>query len=102
MKVGSIVICIDDLFTNKQLLQLVNIPREGDYYTIRDIVEYPNLNRIGLRLEEISNPPVEIDDNLHEPTFNVRRFAEVDIPPSFEEELNKVLDNELELVEIKK
>ena len=102
MKVGSIVICIDDMFTNKQLLQLVNIPREGDYYTIRDIVEYPNMNRVGLRLEEISNPLIEVDGKPHEPTFNIHRFAEIDIPPAFEEELNKVLDNELELVEIKR
>lgn len=102
MKVGSFVVCIDDKFTAKQLAQLSNIPKEGDYYTIRDIVEYPKLKRAGLRLEEISNPPVEIENKQHEPTFNIFRFVEIDVPPPFEEELNEILDNELELVEIKK
>lgn len=102
IKVGTFVICIDDLFTPKQLMQLVNIPKEGDYYTVRDIVEYPKLNRVGLRLEEISNPLVEIDGQPHEPTFNIHRFAELEVPPPFEEELNEILDNELELVEVNK
>ena len=102
MKIGSFVLCIDDKFTANQLTQLSNIPKEGDYYTVRDIVEYPKLKRAGLRLEEISNPLIEIDGLPHEPTFNIFRFVEIDIPPPFEEELNEILDNELELVEIKK
>jgi len=99
MKIGSFVECVDDKFSADQLKQLNKIPKEGDYYTIRDIVEYPDLGRAGVRLEEISNPPLEIKGSMHEPTFNIFRFRELEVPPPFEEELSAVLDNDLELVE---
>ena len=99
MKVGSFVECIDDKFSADQLAKLSKIPKEGDYYTIRDIVDYPDLGRAGVRLEEISNPFLEINGSMHEPTFNIFRFRELEVPPPFEEELNAVLDNDLELVE---
>ena len=99
MKVGSFVECIDDKFSAEQLSKLNKIPKEGDYYTIRDIVDYPNLGRTGIRLEEISNPLIEMDGGMNEPTFNIFRFRELEVPPPFEEELNAVLDNDLELVE---
>ena len=41
MKVGSYVVCTDDKFSAEQLTKLHTIPKEGNYYTIRDIVEYP-------------------------------------------------------------
>jgi hypothetical protein len=56
MKIGSYVICVDDSFSAEQMSKLSRIPKKDDYYTIRDIVEYPKYNRIGVRLEEISNP----------------------------------------------
>ena len=99
MKVGSFVECIDDKFSADQLAKLSKIPKEGDYYTIRDIVDYPDLGRAGVRLEEISNPFLEINGSMHEPTFNIFRFRELEVPPPFEEELAAVLDNDLELVE---
>ena len=99
MKVGSFVECIDDKFSAEQLSKLNKIPKEGDYYTIRDIVDYPNWGRTGVRLEEISNPLIEMDGGMNEPTFNIFRFRELEVPPPFEEELNAVLDNDLELVE---
>ena len=100
MKVGSFVECVDDKFSADQLEKLKTIPKEGNYYTIRDIVEYPNLGRAGVRLEEISNPSLEMKDgSLHEPTFSIFRFRELEIPPGIEEELSEVLDSELELVE---
>ena len=99
MKVGSFVECIDDKFSADQLAKLSKIPKEGDYYTIRDIVDYPDLGRAGVRLEEISNPLLEINGSMHEPTFNIFRFRELEVPPPFEEELKAVLDNDLELVE---
>ena len=99
MKVGSFVECIDDKFSADQLAKLSKIPKEGDYYTIRDIVDYPDLGRAGARLEEISNPFLEINGSMHEPTFNIFRFRELEVPPPFEEELAAVLDNDLELVE---
>lgn len=101
MKIGSFVECVDDKFSADQLKQLNKIPKEGDYYTIRDIVEYPDLGRAGVRLEEISNSPIEMKNgSMHEPTFNIFRFRELEVPPPFEEELSAVLDNDLELVEI--
>jgi len=100
MKVGSFVECVDDKFSADQLKQLNKIPKDGDYYTIRDIVEYPDLGRAGVRLEEISNPQIEMKNgSMHEPTFNIFRFRELEVPPPFEEELSAVLDNDLELVE---
>lgn len=99
MKVGSFVECIDDKFSAEQLSKLNKIPKEGDYYTIRDIVDYPNLGRTGIRLEEISNPLIEMDGGMNEPTFNIFRFRELEVPPPFEKELSAVLDNDLELVE---
>ena len=74
MKIGSFIECIDDKFTSEQLKKLVKIPKEGDYYTIRDIEEYPHLNRAGIRLEELSNPPIELKNGvMHEPSFNIFR-----------------------------
>ena len=103
MKVGSFVECVDDKFSADQLEKLNKIPKEGDYYTIRDIVDYPSLGRAGVRLEEIANPEIEFKDgSMHEPTFNIMRFRELEVPPTIEDELNEILDNELELVEIGK
>tara|TARA_R110000824_G_scaffold3804_3_gene18162 strand:+ start:193 stop:531 length:339 start_codon:yes stop_codon:yes gene_type:complete len=100
MKVGSYVVCTDDKFSAEQLTKLQTIPKEGNYYTIRDIVEYPNLGRAGVRLEEISNPDITLSDGaIHEPTFSIFRFMELEIPPSIEQEISEVLDQELELVE---
>ena len=100
MKVGSYVVCTDDKFSAEQLTKLHTIPKEGNYYTIRDIVEYPNLNRAGLSLEEISNPDITLSDGtIHEPTFSIFRFMELEIPPGLEQEISEVLDNDLELVE---
>ena len=39
MKIGSFVECIDDKFSSVQLEKLVKIPKDGNYYTIRDIVD---------------------------------------------------------------
>lgn len=99
MKVGSYVVCTDDKFSAEQLTKLHTIPIEGNYYTIRDIVEYPEYNRVGVRLEEISNPPIDRDGSPHEPSFGIFRFMELEIPPGLEQEISEVLDNDLELVE---
>lgn len=100
MKVGSYVICIDGKFSLEQKKILSNIPTEGEYYTIRDIVEYPEMNRIGLRLEEISCNLIERKDGtMHEPTFNIFRFRELDVPSSLEAEIQESLDQEFEIIE---
>jgi hypothetical protein len=101
MKVGSFVECIDDKFSAEQLSKLNKIPKQDEYYTIRDIVDYPEFSRTGVRLEEISNPDITLSDGtIHEPTFSIFRFRELEIPPGIEEEISEVLDQELELVEI--
>ena len=100
MKVGSFVECVDDKFSADQLAKLNKIPKEGNYYTIRDIVDYPEFSRTGVRLEEIANPPIEKSDGtMHEPTFNIFRFRELEVPPPIEEEISNMLTEELELVE---
>ena len=58
MKIGSFVECIDDRFSTEQLKKISRTPKKGDYYTVRDIVEYPEYSRVGIRLEELSNPPI--------------------------------------------
>ena len=99
MKVGSFVECIDDKFSNEQLTKLNKIPKKGNYYTIREIVEYPEYNRVGVRLEEISNPPIDRDGSPHEPSFGIFRFRELEILPPMELKIREILDNDLELVE---
>lgn len=99
MKVGSFVECVDDKFSAEQLSKLNKIPKEGDYYTIREIIEYPEYNRVGVRLEEISNPPIDRDGSPHEPSFGIFRFRELEIPPPMELKIREILDNDLELVE---
>ena len=99
MKIGSFVECIDDRFSTEQLKKISRTPKKGDYYTIRDIVEYPEYNRVGLRLEEISNPPIEKSDGtLHEPTFNIFRFRELEVPPTIEKEIHSMLEEEFEII----
>ncbi len=99
MKIGSFIECIDDRFSTEQLKKISRIPKKGDYYTVRDIVEYPEYNRVGLRLEEISNPPIEKSDGtLHEPTFNIFRFRELEVPPPIEEEIHSMLEEEFEII----
>ena len=36
----------------EQLKKISRIPKKGEYYTVRDIVEYPEYSRVGIRLEE--------------------------------------------------
>ena len=99
MKIGSFVECIDDRFSTEQLKKISRTPKKGDYYTIRDIVEYPEYNRVVLRLEEISNPPIEKSDGtLHEPTFNIFRFRELEVPPPIEKEIHNMLEEEFEII----
>ena len=86
-------------FYTEQLKKISRIPKKGDYYTVRDIVEYPEYNRVGIRLEEISNPPIEKSDGtLHEPTFNIFRFRELEVPPPIEEEIHNMLEEEFEII----
>lgn len=97
MKIGSYVVCVDDSFSAEQMAKLSRIPKKDDYYTIREIVEYPKYNRIGVRLEEISNPEIEMDGKPHEPSFSYFRFRELDLPPSLEAEIENMISTDIEI-----
>ena len=97
MKVGSFVECVDDKFSSNKLKLLNKIPKKGDYYTIREIIDYPKLGRTGVRLEEISNPLIEMNGGMGEPTFSILRFRELEVPPPLELEIREALDNDLGL-----
>lgn len=77
MKVNDIVECINDNFPPKSFQFINTFPKKGNYYTIREIVEY-NSGKMGLLLEEIINP-ILVDLKV-EPTFNISRFKILDIP----------------------
>ena len=77
MKINDIVECVNDNFPPESFQFINNFPKKKNYYTVREIVEYNN-GKIGLLLEEITNP---ILPNLNvEPTFNISRFKILDIP----------------------
>lgn len=97
MKVGSIVLCIDDKFTPKQLTNIKNLPVKDEYYALRDIIEYQNPKRIGVRLEEIFNPEIMVGEVLHECTFNINRFVELKIPPLIKLEIENLTSIEIEI-----
>ena len=91
MKVNDIVECVNENFPPESFQFINNFPKKKNYYTVREIVEYNN-GKIGLLLEEITNP---ILPNLNvEPTFNISRFKILDIPEYITElieETNNVL-----------
>ena len=90
MKINDIVVCVNDNFPPESFQFINNFPKKKNYYTVREIVEYNN-GKIGLLLEEITNP---ILPNLNvEPTFNISRFKILDIPgyiTEFIEETNSI------------
>lgn len=77
MKVGSLVECIDSSFSEQQIVKIKILPVKNKVYTIREIIEYPTLKRIGLLLEEIINPPIDTTQGVEEPSFDIKRFREL-------------------------
>lgn len=77
MKVGDQVICINDSFHPLSFESIPMRPVKNETYTIRDIRYYPELDKTGLLLEEIINPPTvkRILSGRCEPSFNVIRFT---------------------------
>jgi len=78
LKIGDKVKCIDDYFideaTNPFRVSELKLPKEGEVYTIRKVVE-TEYGR-GIRLKEIVNKKYYFDD-IHkeqEPIFGVDRF----------------------------
>ena len=78
MNVGSLVECINGSFEPKQIELILNRPKQGKIYIIRQIKNYPN-NKVGLLLEEIVNEPLFLPgmNGLFEPTFDINRFREL-------------------------
>lgn len=92
MKVGSIVECVDDIWTSDRDIRLIpNRPVRGKFYTVREI--YPSSTGLpGIRLEEIVNPPMMIKSGFIEPTFRIERFREVEgLDEAVEELLEEAL-----------
>lgn len=78
MKIGSIVECVNDIWDPTRDIRLIpNRPVRGQFYTVREI--YPGSNGLpGIRLEEITNPPMMVKSGFIEPTFRMERFREVE------------------------
>lgn len=89
MKIGSIVECINDSFSGH--LQLIpNRPSKGKHYMVRDIY-LTKKGTYGLRLEELINPPMLVENGFIEPTFKIDRFAEMVIPDDLMEEIMETI-----------
>lgn len=81
MEVGSRVVCVDSSKSPHTVEELnVDVPnwvRDGQMYTVRQIVEH-DFGAVGVLLEEIRNPIryFKIVDMAMEPMFAVWRFRE--------------------------
>lgn len=78
MRVGDLVICINDTFSTEQIRIIPNRPVKDKTYTIRDIVKVFEKGDVGYLLMEITNPLIPNDRNptlRFEPNFSHSRFA---------------------------
>ena len=78
MKIGDLVICINDTFTVEQIKIIPNRPIKDKSYIVRDIIRVFGKNDIGYLLREITNPLIVNDRNPNfsfEPNFSHSRFA---------------------------
>jgi hypothetical protein len=98
MKVGTLVECIDDRFNAEQLEKILNRPKKGNHYMIREIIELGHL--VGVLLEEIHNPiNAKLNGVSVEPNFNIERFREIEgLDDLYDELLEESLIENLELV----
>jgi hypothetical protein len=86
MKIGTLVECIDDRFNAEQLEKILNRPKKGNHYMIREIIELGHL--VGVLLEEIHNPiTAKLNGIPVEPNFNIERFREIEGLDDLYEEL---------------
>lgn len=65
--------CIDDEFTKEQKQLLDYWPLEGQEYTLREEITYPN-GRKGFYLNEIINSHT-VGNPKREPSFSINRFV---------------------------
>jgi hypothetical protein len=87
MKIGSLVICIDDRY--ESCYYPFGTPIKGVVYTVRDIIDG------GIWLKEIVNPihPDCIDNQ--EPNFWAKHFREIEFPTAITEQIQECLTREL-------
>ena len=80
MKVGTIVECVNDMFKPSTYRSCKFLPKEGNCYVIRGILDIPGQG-LGVYLEEIVNPEIRAKFNgkfiFMEPLFHISRFREV-------------------------
>ena len=98
MKIGTLVECIDDRFNAEQLEKILNRPKKGNHYMIREIIELGHL--VGVLLEEIRNPiTAKLNGVPVEPNFNIERFREIEgLDDLYDELLEESFIENLELV----
>ena len=79
MKVGDQIICINDNFHPLQLDSIPSRPVKDRIYTIRDMRYYDELDKTGVLLVEIVNPPTvkRLLLGICEPSFNITRFSPI-------------------------
>lgn len=94
----SEVICIDGNFNSEQLTEWAKYgivyPEQDKLYNIREVVKHTT-GETGVRLEEIKNPPYPLEHpilgkTMFEPTFNIKRFRNLDMSELRKEELELV------------
>lgn len=100
MKVGSIVEPVGDFSEEANYPDMYPvIPKKGQYYTVREIVDLGPTIVLYIRLEEIRLPihfcgekncPVEGTET----SFPMKKFREVQFPPNLEEEIKHCLERE--------
>ena len=96
MKPGDLVICINDKFDEVAAIKIPYLPKLNKVYEVRQIVEYPHQNRVGINLVEIVNPQVPLSGRMIEPTFDVKRFQIIEDIPAMEEimmQVNEIIYN---------
>jgi hypothetical protein len=95
MKIGTLVECIDDRFNAEQLEKILNRPKKGNHYMIREIIELGHL--VGVLLEEVCNPRVaKLNGVAVEPNFNIERFREIEgLDNLYDELVEEVFTEEL-------
>jgi hypothetical protein len=93
MRVGSLVVCIDDGFNLSQLNTLEQTPKKGKYYIVRGIINYNlDIPTEGLLLEEVINPLIMYVSGVKfEPSFASYRFWDLEIPESHDQNIYNLL-----------
>jgi hypothetical protein len=90
MKVGSLVELVNDKWGKKEDFPgIVNYPKKGVIYTIRDIIS--NKRGTYCHLEEIVNPIIQtLLEGTGETWFSCKRFRELQPPiANIEEHINE-------------